>query len=86
MKNRVKNGGHDVPEADIVRRYYKSITKFWDKYRFMSDEWTLFYNGYDYAPIIVSFGMKDTYETINNEMFHKFKQILNIAREETNDK
>lgn len=86
MKNRVKNGGHDVPEAAIVRRYYKSITKFWDKYRFMSDEWTLFYNGYDYAPIIVSFGMKDTYETINNEMFDKFKQILNIAREETNDK
>lgn len=52
----------------------------------MSDEWTLFYNGYDYAPIIVSFGMKDTYETINNKMFDKFKQILNIAREETNDK
>lgn len=52
----------------------------------MSDEWTLFYNGYDYAPIIVSFGMKDTYEIINNKMFDKFKQILNIAREETNDK
>lgn len=28
VKNRVKNGGHDVPEADIVRRYCKSITKF----------------------------------------------------------
>ncbi len=59
VKQRVENGGHDVPEEDIIRRYYKSIVKFWDKYRFMVDKWTLFYNGYDYAPMIVSFGVKD---------------------------
>ena len=25
VKNRVKNGGHNVPEKDIIRRYYKSL-------------------------------------------------------------
>ena len=41
VKTRVKNGGHDVPEEDIIRRYYKSIVKFWDEYRFQADDWTL---------------------------------------------
>ncbi|RAI16162.1 MAG: zeta toxin [Candidatus Melainabacteria bacterium] len=30
VKRRVENGGHNVPEEDIIRRYYKSIVKFWD--------------------------------------------------------
>jgi len=29
VKFRVKNGGHNVPEEDIIRRYYKSIINFW---------------------------------------------------------
>lgn len=86
VKNRVRNGGHNVPEEDIIRRFHKSIVKFWDKYRFMTDEWTLFYNGYDYAPVIVSFGTKDSFETINHKMFQKFESILKLAREEINDK
>lgn len=59
VKKRVENGGHNVPEEDIIRRYYKSVIKFWDEYRLIVDEWTMFYNGYDYAPVIVSFGEKD---------------------------
>ena len=54
VKNRVKNGGHNVPEKDIIRRYYKSLIKFWNEYKNNVDEWTLFYNGFEYAPIIVS--------------------------------
>ena len=37
VKFRVQNGGHNVPEEDIIRRYYKSIVKFWDEYRLMVD-------------------------------------------------
>lgn len=35
VKNRVKNGGHNVPEKDIIRRYYKSLIKFWNEYKIM---------------------------------------------------
>lgn len=38
VKKRVENGGHNVPDEDIIRRYYKSVVKFWDEYRFMVDE------------------------------------------------
>lgn len=86
VKKRVKNGGHDVPEEDIIRRYYKSIMRFWDKYRFIVDEWTLFYNGYEYAPVIVSFGIKDNFDIINKEMQNKFNDIYKSAKEEFHDR
>lgn len=86
VKKRVENGGHNVPEEDIIRRYYKSVVKFWNKYRLIVDEWTMFYNGYDYAPVIVSFGEKDNFDIINKEMQHNFESILKLAKEEINDR
>lgn len=86
VKKRVKNGGHNVPEEDIIRRYYKSIVKFWDKYRHLVDEWTMFFNGYDYAPVIVSFGSSDNYTVINKDMQKTFNNIFKLAKEEINDR
>lgn len=86
VKNRVRNGGHNVPEEDIIRRYYKSVDKFWNKYRCIVDEWTMFYNGYEYAPIIVSFGVKDEFSIINNDIQENFYDILNTARGKINDR
>ncbi len=63
----------------------KSIIKFWDTYRFMTDEWTLFYNGYDYAPIIVSFGLKNEFDIINIQMQNKFNTILKLAKDKIHD-
>ena len=81
VKKRVENGGHDVPESDIIRRYYKSILKFWDEYRLMADEWTLFYNGYEYAPVAVSYGQSDKFDIINEEIQEKFNNIYQIAKD-----
>lgn len=86
VKKRVENGGHNVPEEDIIRRYYKSVIKFWDEYRLIVDEWTMFYNGYEYAPVIVSFGEKDNFDIINKEMQNNFDSILKLAKEEINDR
>lgn len=86
VKKRVENGGHNVPEEDIIRRYYKSVLKFWKEYRFIVDEWTMFFNGYEYAPIIVSFGTKDNFDIINKEMQNKFSDILKLAEDEINDR
>ena len=86
VKNRVRNGGHDVPEEDIIRRYYKSVVKFWNEYRLNVDEWSMFYNGYDYAPVIVSFGVQYDVNVINKELQEKFLNILKVAKEEINDR
>ncbi len=85
VKKRVANGGHNVPEEDIIRRYYKSIIKFWNTYRFLVDEWTMFYNGYNYAPIIVSYGTKDNFNIVNSKMQNEFNNIIKTIKEEIND-
>lgn len=86
VEKRVKNGGHNVPEEDIVRRYYKSVVNFWDKYRFMADEWNLFYNGYEYGALMVSFGFKkDNIVIIDEEMHSNFIRAYKFAKEKVND-
>ena len=80
VKKRVKNGGHNVPEEDIIRRYYKSLVKFWDEYRSLIDEWSLFYNGYEYAPTIVSYGKQNDYVIIDKEGQSKFNKIYEFAK------
>jgi predicted ABC-type ATPase len=45
VAERVRKGGHDVPEADIRRRFVRSVANFWTTYREMADSWVLLYNG-----------------------------------------
>ena len=82
VRKRVENGGHNVPEADIIRRYYKSIVNFWEKYRFIVDEWSMFYNGYEYAPTIVAYGSGDKCVIINVNTQCRLGDILKLAKAE----
>jgi predicted ABC-type ATPase len=45
VAERVRAGGHDVPESDIRRRFTRSIRNFWSTYRELADSWVLLYNG-----------------------------------------
>jgi predicted ABC-type ATPase len=41
---RVKSGGHHIPEADIRRRYSRSVRNFLDLYRIHADTWEVYDN------------------------------------------
>ena len=45
VAERVRAGGHNVPETDIRRRFGRSIRNFWTIYRELADKWVLLYNG-----------------------------------------
>lgn len=45
VAERVRKGGHDVPEDDIRRRYRRSTNNFWTIYRELADQWVVLYNG-----------------------------------------
>ena len=47
VKNRVLKGGHDVPDDDILRRYFRSRKLFEQIYKGLVDEWMLIFNGDD---------------------------------------
>jgi predicted ABC-type ATPase len=44
VKDRVAQGGHNVPVADIKRRFERSTEKFLKQYRLLADQWMLFNN------------------------------------------
>jgi predicted ABC-type ATPase len=54
VKNRVLGGGHNVPQEDIVRRYYRSKKLFNNIYKTIVDEWMLFYNGDDKFELVAN--------------------------------
>jgi predicted ABC-type ATPase len=41
---RVKQGGHDVPQADVLRRFHRGRENFENIYRQLSDRWVVYDN------------------------------------------
>jgi predicted ABC-type ATPase len=41
---RVKQGGHNVPRADVLRRYTRGWNNFQTAYRLLADRWTVYDN------------------------------------------
>ncbi len=44
---RVKQGGHDVPKADIIRRFKRSWTNFEKIYKPLAEAWAVYDNSKD---------------------------------------
>ncbi len=79
VKTRVLNGGHNVKEEDITRRYYRSIINFW-KYKDLADEWSLFYNGEEYFPILVAQKSQLYCDIIDKENYNTFLKITDLSK------
>jgi len=47
VKNRVLNGGHYIPKDDIIRRYHRSKSMFYNTYKDLVDDWNVYYNTND---------------------------------------
>lgn len=84
VKNRVKNGGHNVPEEDIIRRYYKGIYHFEKLYKELVDFWILFYNGFSYTPVLVSTGIGDRIVVVDKERQQQFSHLVLLSANEVN--
>jgi len=44
VSHRVLNGGHHVPENDIIRRFYRSKEMFMYVYKDLVNKWIMYYN------------------------------------------
>jgi len=73
IRERVLKGGHDVPEPDIVRRFYRSKENFWRIYRIESDSWYLFHNSGEHFQQ-VAFGERESYTVSDQRLFDLFMQ------------
>lgn len=81
VKIRVRKGGHNVPEADIRRRFFRSKNNFWNYYRQLGDSWQLVYNS-DEGFLEVALGVGAEFVAENEELFDRFiKNIHNESKE-----
>ena len=71
VKGRVRKGGHDVPEEDIVRRFYRSKNNFWNNFTKLAENWNLIYNG-DEGFQQVALGDLEEYRIENSFLFQLF--------------
>ncbi len=75
VAERVRKGGHSVPELDIRRRFNRAVRKFWTIYRLLADNWVLLYNGMTTLQD-VAVGSKDHLIIRDPALFSAFKTTI----------
>jgi predicted ABC-type ATPase len=77
VKTRVAEGGHDIPEKVIRRRYYSGIRNLFNLYMSVCDYWMITNNSTPNLELIA----EGNYETItkieNNRIFELMKKLKN---------
>ena len=70
IKWRVSQGGHDVPEPDVIRRYKRSISNFFKIYGPHADSWMLFDNA-GLFPILIAQRKNGKIKVINKGFYNQ---------------
>lgn len=70
IDQRVKEGGHDVPQKDVSRRFYRSIDNFWEYYEPLCDSWSILDNSTQ-KPVLIARKSHDEIIVINQTLFEK---------------
>ena len=68
VRERVLQGGHDVPESIVRRRFERSIQNFFAYYRQLGDSWILFDNSRA-TPSVVAFEKRGKRRIINRVLY-----------------
>jgi len=68
VRGRVLEGGHDVPEPVVRRRFGRSIHNFFVRYRQLANSWTLFDNS-GATPAVIAFEKEGTLRITNREVY-----------------
>jgi predicted ABC-type ATPase len=74
IKNRVLLGGHNVPDADVIRRFSRSVKNFAEIAKIV-DSWELYYNGGGYYEQIAK-GSGDDIYILNDALYKRFQEGL----------
>jgi predicted ABC-type ATPase len=75
VHQRVRKGGHDVPETDVRRRFPRSVRNFWNLYRALLDHWVLIYNAGN-QPQDVAVGTTNDVSIRDVELYARFQYLI----------
>ena len=72
IKDRVSEGGHNVPVQDVKRRFRRSINNFFKLYEPLLDLWMLFDNSI-MKPVLIAKSQNGRREIFDNALFETIK-------------
>lgn len=72
IKERVEQGGHHIPSADVRRRFKKSLGNFWNDYSPLADYWQIFDNASP-SPRLIAEGKNGIITIVDKELFVRIK-------------
>lgn len=76
VKERVKVGGHFVPEETVKRRYISGIKNFFKLYQPMADSWNFCDNSIFNRPIVIAAeSRKNTLSIHNQILWNKIQEL-----------
>lgn len=74
IKERVADGGHDVPAADVRRRFHRGIYNLFKSYKSLVDTWMLFNNSAA-TPSLIAEERGGKLSVIDKDLFDKITKI-----------
>jgi len=77
VKDRVAQGGHNVPVKDIKRRFERSTEKFFKQYRLLADRWILFNNA-EPKPKIIAKKQNAHIDIVDDDLFEDIINKLGV--------
>jgi predicted ABC-type ATPase len=80
VKSRVKEGGHNIPEDVIERRYKKGLVNLFDIYMDLVDAALIFDNSFGNHELIAEKFETENISILNYEKFNALKQYYEQAR------
>lgn len=75
VKDRVRLGGHSVPDQDIRRRFHRGLENLMILYRTLADDWQV-YDNRSVHPELVAFGDSKKADFLQPDFYSSVKQFL----------
>jgi predicted ABC-type ATPase len=78
VAERVRMGGHDIPEDTIRRRYYTGLRNFFELYQPLTTTWRMYDNSSSDGPRLIACGEKTkTVQVYDKELWSKIRREYN---------
>jgi predicted ABC-type ATPase len=74
IKQRVKQGGHHVPDADVKRRLERSLKNFFSLYMSLADGWDIFDNSAQEPVLVVKYN-ETGLQIFDQTLYQQWKKL-----------
>jgi predicted ABC-type ATPase len=80
VEERVRRGGHAVPEETVRRRYWRGLTNFVHLYRPLAESWVLCDNSGEAAVVVARGESLAAPEIFDQELYERFHRAASRSR------